>query len=162
MPVDAQLQITGGITKSLLARLIRPMDTAPAGRQARGTGDCRRHFARNGTPDTENNELKPWLKERYCLPEEPSGEFVYHMEDVLDVYTRPYDPRRPQVCLDETSVQLIAEKRIPVAMAQGRPARFDYEYERNGVCTLFMVKNRCAAGARWSSATSGQPLILRT
>jgi len=61
------------------------------------------------------------------------------MEDVLDVYTRPYDPRRPQVCLDETSVQLIGEKRVPVPMAPGRPVRFDYEYERNGVCALFMV-----------------------
>ncbi len=61
------------------------------------------------------------------------------MEDVLNVYTRPYDPRRPQVCLDETSVQLIGEKRIPVAMAPGRPACFDYEYERNGVCALFML-----------------------
>jgi DDE superfamily endonuclease len=73
------------------------------------------------------------------LPEAPSGEFVYHMEDVLDVYTRPYDPRRPQVCLDETSVQLIGEQRTPVPMAPGRPARFDYEYERNGVCALFML-----------------------
>ena len=61
------------------------------------------------------------------------------MEDVLDVYTRPYDPRRPQVCLDETSVQLIGEKRIPVPMAPGRPAHIDYEYERNGVCALFML-----------------------
>jgi hypothetical protein len=61
------------------------------------------------------------------------------MEDVLDVYTRPYDPRRPQVCLDETSVQLIGEKRIPVPMAPGRPVRIDYEYERHGVCALFML-----------------------
>jgi hypothetical protein len=53
------------------------------------------------------------------LPEEPSGEFVYHMEDVLDVYTRPYDPRRPQVCLDETSVQLIGEKAHPGAHGSG-------------------------------------------
>jgi hypothetical protein len=79
------------------------------------------------------------LKQQYCLPEAPSGEFVYHMEDVLDVYTRPYDPRRPQVCLDETSVQLIGEKRTPLPTARGRPARFDYEYERNGVCALFML-----------------------
>jgi hypothetical protein len=79
------------------------------------------------------------LKQQYCLPEAPSGEFVYHMEDVLDVYTRPYDPRRPQVCLDETSVQLIGEKRTPLPTAHGRPARFDYEYERNGVCALFML-----------------------
>jgi len=61
------------------------------------------------------------------------------MEDVLDVYTRPYDPRRPQVCLDESSVQLIGEMRTPVPMAPGRPARYDFEYERHGVCALFMV-----------------------
>jgi hypothetical protein len=61
------------------------------------------------------------------------------MEDVLEVYTRPYDPLRPQVCLDETSVQLVGEKRTPLPMATGRPARFDYEYERNGVCALFML-----------------------
>ena len=58
------------------------------------------------------------------------------MEDVLEVYTRPYDPRRPQVCLDETSVQLIGEKRIPAPMAPGRTARVDYEYVRNGVCVF--------------------------
>jgi hypothetical protein len=58
---------------------------------------------------------------------------------VLDVYTRPYDPRRPQVCLDETSVQLVGEKRIPLPMTPGQPARYDYEYERKGVCALFML-----------------------
>src|SRR5260370_24818953 len=61
------------------------------------------------------------------------------MEYVLDVYTRPYDPRRPLVCLDETSVQLVGETRIPVPMAPGRPARYDYEYERNGVSAVFML-----------------------
>ena len=61
------------------------------------------------------------------------------MEDVLEVYTRPYDPRRPQVCLDETSKQLVAETRVPLPTAPGRPARFDYEYERRGVCAVFML-----------------------
>src|SRR6266496_5120046 len=61
------------------------------------------------------------------------------MEDVLDVYTRPYDPKRLLVCLDETSVQLVGETRIPVPMAPGRPARYDYEYERNGVAAVFML-----------------------
>jgi hypothetical protein len=61
------------------------------------------------------------------------------MEDVLDVYTRPYDPLRPQVCLDETTKQLVAETRTPVPSAPGQPARYDYEYERRGVCALFMV-----------------------
>ena len=61
------------------------------------------------------------------------------MEDVLEVYTRPHDPSRPLVCLDETSKQLIAETRTPIPMKPGRPARSDYEYERNGVANLFMV-----------------------
>ena len=60
------------------------------------------------------------------------------MEDVLEVYTRPYDPRRPQVCMDETSKQLVGEYREPLPMAPGQPERYDYEYVRNGVCNLFM------------------------
>ena len=54
------------------------------------------------------------------------------MEDVLEVYTRPYDPRRPQVCLDETSRQLLGEVSPPRPVAPGRSTRADYEYERNG------------------------------
>lgn len=61
------------------------------------------------------------------------------MEEVLAVYTRPRDPEYPLVCLDETSKQLIAETRAPIAMKAGRPARFDYEYERNGTANLFML-----------------------
>jgi hypothetical protein len=61
------------------------------------------------------------------------------MEDVLAVYTRPHDPACPLVCLDETSKQLIAETRLPIAMKPRRPARFDYEYERNGTANLFMM-----------------------
>ncbi len=61
------------------------------------------------------------------------------MEDVLAVYTRPRDPDCPLVCLDETSKQLIAETRVPVPMIPGRPARVDYEYQRNGTANLFML-----------------------
>ncbi len=61
------------------------------------------------------------------------------MEDVLDVYMRPYNPRRPLVCLDETSVQLVAETRTPLPMTPGQPARYDYEYERHGVAAVFMI-----------------------
>jgi hypothetical protein len=61
------------------------------------------------------------------------------MEDVLAVYTRPRDPDIPLVCLDETSKQLIAETRAPIKMKDGRPVRFDYEYERNGTANLFMM-----------------------
>jgi len=61
------------------------------------------------------------------------------MEDVLDVYIRPYDPKRPQVCLDETSRQLLADVTPPQAMAPGAPAKEDYEYARQGVVNLFVV-----------------------
>ena len=61
------------------------------------------------------------------------------MEDVLAVYTRPHDPDRPLVCLDETSKQLLAETRATIPMEPGRPARCDYEYERNGTANLFML-----------------------
>jgi hypothetical protein len=64
---------------------------------------------------------------------------VAAMEDVLAVYTRPRDPDMPLVCLDEASKQLIAETRAPIKMKEGRPARFDYEYERNGTANLFMM-----------------------
>jgi len=61
------------------------------------------------------------------------------MEDVLEVYQRPHDPDRPVVCLDETTKQLIKETRVPVPAKAGRPARHDYEYERNGTANLFML-----------------------
>ena len=61
------------------------------------------------------------------------------MEDVLEVYKRPYDPTRPVVCLDETSKQLVGEKQTPVPAAPGQVARYDYEYVRNGVANLFMI-----------------------
>ncbi len=60
------------------------------------------------------------------------------MEDTLDVYRRPYDPRRPQVCLDETSQQLLADVREPLPMKAGQVEREDYEYKREGVCNLFL------------------------
>jgi hypothetical protein len=61
------------------------------------------------------------------------------MEDVLEVYKRPYDPRRPVVCLDETSKQLIGEVRTSVPAAPGQVAHYDYEYIRNGVANIFMI-----------------------
>ena len=60
-------------------------------------------------------------------------------EDVLEVYHRPRDPDRPVVCLDETTKQLIAETRVPIAAKPGQPARHDYEYQRNGTANLFMM-----------------------
>jgi uncharacterized small protein (DUF1192 family) len=61
------------------------------------------------------------------------------MAKVLDVYHRPRDPACPLVCLDETSKQLIKETRVPIPARPGRPARTDYEYERNGTANIFML-----------------------
>ena len=60
------------------------------------------------------------------------------MEDVLDLYCRPHDPKHPQVCFDESSKQQVKEVRMPLLVAPGEPARYDTEYERNGVSNLFM------------------------
>ena len=60
------------------------------------------------------------------------------MEDILEVYRRPYDPEEPMVCMDETTKQLTKETRRIIPAEPGIPARYDYEYERNGVCNLFM------------------------
>ncbi len=67
------------------------------------------------------------------------AEFVWRMEDVLDLYAEPADPRRPRVCFDERPVQLVAETRPPVPVAPGQPARVDYEYQRNGTANLFLA-----------------------
>ena len=68
------------------------------------------------------------------------------MEDVLDLYGEPHDPKRPVVCFDETSKQLVAEKRSPIPAKAGRRERFDYEYKRNGTRNLFML---CEPLAGW-------------
>ena len=83
------------------------------------------------------NELKPWLKKMWCISA-VNPEFIARMEDVLDLYGETPDERQPVVCFDETPRQLIGESRVPVAPKPGRPARFDYEYVRNGTANVFM------------------------
>ena len=61
------------------------------------------------------------------------------MEKVLDVYKRPFDPRNPVVCMDESSKQLIEETRIPILHSPGKPAMYDYEYKRNGTYNIFIA-----------------------
>ena len=73
------------------------------------------------------------------IPPKANSAFVAAMEDVLEVYHRPHDPDYPLVCVDESSKQLIEETRTPIPMKPGQPARYDYEYERNGTANLFMM-----------------------
>ncbi len=72
----------------------------------------------------------------WCIPPKQDAAFVCAMENVLDVYKRPVDPDFPVVCMDESSVQCIKEVRQPLPMKAGSPARYDAEYERNGVAHL--------------------------
>jgi hypothetical protein len=60
------------------------------------------------------------------------------MEDILDLYAEPYDPRYPLVCFDEVPYQLISEKQKPLLIQPGQPQRYDYEYQRQGTCNLFL------------------------
>jgi len=87
--------------------------------------------------ELDHHALKPWLRKRWCIPT-PGAEFVWRMEEVLDLYAEPYDPQRPVVCFDEKLVQLVAETRQPLPVKPGQPERFDYEYRRNGTRNLFM------------------------
>ena len=73
------------------------------------------------------------------IPPNANADFVCAMEDVLEVYQRPYNPQHPVVCLDEATKQLVKETRCTIPAAPGRPERSDYEYERNGTANLFMI-----------------------
>ena len=94
------------------------LDAATACRQGGGDGVCREHLPRDCAPDAQKNELKPWKKKEWCIPE-VSGEFVARMEDVLDLYHEEYDPDHPVVCFDETSKQLVADKRPSIEARPG-------------------------------------------
>ena len=79
------------------------------------------------------------MKEEWCIPPKTNAAFVCQMEDVLDVYKRLYDPKRPQICMDEMPKQLLAEKYDPLPIQPGQPVKQDYEYERQGTTNLFML-----------------------
>jgi hypothetical protein len=84
------------------------------------------------------------LRKQWCIPPKANAEFVCAMEDVLDVYHRPYDEKRPVVALDESSKQLVGEAVQPLPPEPGQPERFDYEYVRNGTANLFMLSEPLA------------------
>ena len=81
--------------------------------------------------------MKPWQVQEWCIPE-VSNAFVYHMEDILELYAEEYMPDYPVVCFDESPYQLISETRTPIPAEPGQPERVDYEYRREGTCNLFL------------------------
>jgi hypothetical protein len=108
--------------------------------------------------DVKKNELKPWLRPQWVIPPQANAEFVCAMEDVLEVYTRPYDPARPVVCLDELSKQRVAETRVPLPAEPGQPERVDYEYERCGTANLFLT-GEPLAGRRHVTVTAHRTAV---
>ncbi len=83
--------------------------------------------------------------EYWVIPPEADAEFVAHMEEVLEIYAKPCDPKNPVVCMDEQPVQLIGETRVPIPATKEHPQRVDYEYERQGTASIFMFVEPLAA-----------------
>ncbi len=103
----------------------------------------------------KKNKLQPWKVKSWCIGK-PSGQYVAKMEDVLEVYQRPYDARYPVVCVDEISKELHDTPRGSLPMSAGQPLRQDYEYERHGTANLFLSVEPLRAGAAYASR-SGVP-----
>jgi len=83
--------------------------------------------------------------EYWVIPPKADAEFVANMEEVLEIYAKPYDPKNPVVCMDEQPVQLIGETRVPIPATKKHPQRVDYEYERKGTASIFMFAEPLAA-----------------
>ena len=90
-----------------------------------------------------NRRIAYWV-----IPPEKNAEFVAHMEDVLDVYARPYDSARPVVCMDEQPVQLIRDCHPTIPATATSPQRVDYEYERMGTASIFLFTEALAGYRR--------------
>lgn len=80
------------------------------------------------------------------------------MEEVLDIYCKPYDPKFPQICMDETNKQLTKETRVPIKVSPGSPKRYDTEYERNGTSNIF-IAYEALAGTRVTKTTDRRTKI---
>lgn len=87
----------------------------------------------------------------WVIPPQANSEFVARMEDVLELYAEPYDPRRPVLCMDEQPVQLQREVRVPIPASGSHPKRLDYEYERAGTASLFLF---CEPLAGWRQVSA--------
>jgi len=89
-------------------------------------------------PHVKKNQCKPWLRKMWCV-----GKItvVYRdrMYDLLGLYAEEYDPKKPVICTDEKSKQLLENKKAPIPMRSGRNERYDYEYKRNGTRNIFVA-----------------------
>jgi hypothetical protein len=134
-------------TSKKVQRITAIACSAPPEGYSRWTLDLlREHVVKNGVVDQVSREgiriilrdhdLKPWQKKMWCIPE-INQEYIDRMEDVLEIYEKPYNKKEPVVCLDEKPFQLLDNIRTPTAMKPGKSARQDYEYKRYGSVNVF-------------------------
>jgi hypothetical protein len=102
--------------------------------------------------------VRATLKKSWCFPKEADGDFVYHMEDVLEVYCQPYDPAVPRICMDAMGKNLVKDKYLPELAKPGQVAREDYTYEKEGRASLFVACQRLIA---WVLNCSVKEICLR-
>ena len=121
------------------------MDVETSCRQVGEVGLCRLDLTYTGRSHPKKNEFKPHLKKCWCIPSKSSASFVAAMEDVLEVYSRPFDNRRPVVCMDEKPVQLLAEAREGFTSKSTGVRYEDNEYVRNGTCSIFLFTEPLAS-----------------
>ena len=114
------------------------MEHSSPDRQADRTGYSRQHISRSGSAVSKKGDLKPWLKKRWCIGK-ITGEYLALMEDILGLYEGPYDPKRPEIGVDERPCQLIGDIVAPIPMKPVRLRKEDNEYERNGTCSVFIA-----------------------
>ena len=89
----------------------------------------------------KRNDLRPHLNAYWCIPPEENAEFVANMEDILDLYQMPYNPKCPLYCMDEKPYQILDEARVPLPMRPGNITKLDSEYVRNGTVSIFCFIN---------------------
>ena len=98
-----------------------------------------------------NRKIEYWV-----IPPEADGEFVAHMEEVLETYEQPYNPEVPVICMDEQPVQLLKETRQPIPATTTHAKRVDYEYERAGTASIFMFTEPLAGWREARPPTANQ------
>ena len=136
------------------AERICQLDAAAVGRTSRGAGNRGVGQPRNPASDAKKNKMTKRKIEYWVIPPEADAEFAASMEEVLDVYARPYDSRYPVLCMDEQPIQLLKETRTPIAGTKKHPRRVDYEYERAGTASIFMF---CEPLSGWRQVSVREP-----
>ena len=137
--------VTGEVEARLIALAcstppagLSPLVAAAAGEARRAGRGSARPGPLHHRPGVKKTKLRPHLKKCWTIPPHANAEFAARMEDVLAVYARPYDPRRPVVCMDEKPYQLLGHVRDPIPAEPGHDRKEDSEYVRHGTCSIFV------------------------